>query len=38
MKRLFALWILAAIANGCAHKWQDLKKPGREQYFLLEKD
>jgi len=37
-KALAVLTVLAALAVGCAHKWQDLKKPDRQQSFTLDKD
>jgi hypothetical protein len=33
-----AFALVAALAGGCAHKWQDLKKPERQRSFTLDKD
>jgi hypothetical protein len=38
VKAALAWALLAAVAGGCAHKWQDLKKPERQQSFTLDKD
>ncbi len=32
-----AVAFIAAITSGCAHKWADLKRVEREQYFVLAK-
>jgi hypothetical protein len=38
MRPAVSLTLIVALASGCAHKWQDLKKPERQQSFTLDKD
>jgi len=38
MRSAVAFALVVAVAGGCAHKWQDLKKPERQASFTLDKD